>query len=249
MLEMLGRRWMWAAGMLAASLLAGCHSAPHRPAPVEDRSVGTQAPASNTTEAAKPLPGSENQGKPGYYTVRPGDTLIRIALDSGQNWRDIARWNNLENPNLIEVGQVLRVSAPAATATEVARATPAPTAPPRAGVGSAAVAASVASAPPAGSVASIAPASTPAVPSEDDVVSRRERSRGKPSRQHFGVGVGVQTHVTEIATEASLRSAASLKRSMSRRTRSDFVVIVNGWRVSTRSSTTDRVTRQCSSIG
>lgn len=42
--------------------------------------------------------------------VKAGDTLLRIALDHGQNWRDIARWNGLENPNLIEVGQVLRVS-------------------------------------------------------------------------------------------------------------------------------------------
>ena len=48
--------------------------------------------------------------------VRPGDTLIRIGLDSGQNWRDIARWNSLDNANLIEVGQVLRVVPPAADA-------------------------------------------------------------------------------------------------------------------------------------
>jgi LysM repeat protein len=48
-------------------------------------------------------------GKPGYYTVKPGDTLIRIGLDAGQNWRDLARWNKIENPNLLEVGQVLRV--------------------------------------------------------------------------------------------------------------------------------------------
>jgi lipoprotein NlpD len=62
--------------------------------------------------ASKPLPGAENAGKPGYYTVKPGDTLIRIGLESGQNWRDIVRWNNIENPNVIEVGQVLRVIAP-----------------------------------------------------------------------------------------------------------------------------------------
>jgi len=59
------------------------------------------------------LPGAENAGKPGYYTVKPGDTLIRIGLDNGQNWRDIARWSQLENPNAIEVGQVLRVTPPA----------------------------------------------------------------------------------------------------------------------------------------
>jgi lipoprotein NlpD len=50
--------------------------------------------------------------KPGFYTIRPGDTLIRIALETGQNWRDLVRWNNLENPNMIEVGQSLRVTAP-----------------------------------------------------------------------------------------------------------------------------------------
>jgi lipoprotein NlpD len=38
--------------------------------------------------------------------------MIRIGLDSGQNWRDIARWNAIDNPNLIEVGQVLRVVPP-----------------------------------------------------------------------------------------------------------------------------------------
>jgi len=58
------------------------------------------------------LPGAENVGKPGYYTVRPGDTLVRIALESGQNWKDVARWNGLDNPNVIEVGQVLRVAPP-----------------------------------------------------------------------------------------------------------------------------------------
>jgi len=45
--------------------------------------------------------------------VKQGDTLLRIALDHGLSWRDLARWNALDNPNLIEVGQVLRVVAPA----------------------------------------------------------------------------------------------------------------------------------------
>ena len=67
------------------------------------------------------LPGAENEGKPGYYTVKPGDTLIRIGLDSGQNWRDINRWNNIDNPNQIEAGQVLRVSPPAASDVAVTR--------------------------------------------------------------------------------------------------------------------------------
>lgn len=60
----------------------------------------------------KSLPGAENAGKPGYYTIKPGDTLIRIGLEHGQSWKDIARWSNLDNPNVIEVGQVVRVVPP-----------------------------------------------------------------------------------------------------------------------------------------
>jgi lipoprotein NlpD len=102
-----------ALAVVAAAVLAGCASPKRAPAPVEERG-GTHLPAPATVEAAKPpLPGAENAGKPGFYTVRPGDTLIRIALESGQNWRDVQRWNNLENPNVIEVGQVLRVAPPA----------------------------------------------------------------------------------------------------------------------------------------
>jgi lipoprotein NlpD len=175
MLELRGRSWMWAAGVLAASLLAGCASGSRRPAPVEDRTAGTRPPAAAaaavTPEAGKLPPGSENLGKPGYYTVRPGDTLIRIALDSGQNWRDIARWNNIDNPNVIEVGQVLRVIPPAgSTPTEVAVAKPVT---PGVVLPSASASAAAASAPRAAPAA--APASAPAVTAppptagEDDV--------------------------------------------------------------------------------
>ena len=125
MLELRGRGWMWAV-VLAAGAVAGCASGPRKPAPVEDRSSTpiVQPQPVPAADAAKPVPAPENAVKPGFYTVRPGDTLIRIALDSGQNWRDVARWNNIENPNIIEVGQVLRVLPPAPPATEVAVARP-----------------------------------------------------------------------------------------------------------------------------
>lgn len=124
MLELRSQGWMWAAAVLMAGLLAGCASRPRAPAPVEDRNAGALAQSAVVAEPAKVLPGAENIGKPGYYTVRPGDTLIRIALDSGQNWRDIARWNNMDNPNVIEVGQVLRVIPPPGSVPEVAIARP-----------------------------------------------------------------------------------------------------------------------------
>jgi lipoprotein NlpD len=109
-----------AAAVAALMLLAGCGSRTLNSAPVEDRGAGLSRPSS--PEPVKLLPGAENAGKPGYYTVRPGDTMIRIGLETGQNWRDVARWNGLENPNLIEVGQVLRVLPPAGdTAAVVTR--------------------------------------------------------------------------------------------------------------------------------
>ncbi len=119
-------RCMWAT-LAASAVLAGCSSTSLNRAPVEDRNPSATAGATPTgtvttsgaatpTLPFKPLPGAENAGKPGYYSVRPGDTIIRIGLETGQNWRDVARWNNLDNPNIIEVGQVLRVIAPGATA-------------------------------------------------------------------------------------------------------------------------------------
>jgi lipoprotein NlpD len=106
-------------------LLTACGTSLHQ-APVEDRTPHpprtAPAPAPEPAPAPaepKPLPGAENAGKPGYYTVKPGDALIRIALDNGQTWRDLAKWNNLENPNRIEVGQVLRVVPPTVDASAV----------------------------------------------------------------------------------------------------------------------------------
>ena len=99
-----------------SAVLVGCSSAPRVLAPVEDRMGAGRTPVNGSTvsEAGKVLPGAENAGKPGYYTVQRGDTLMRIGLDNGQAWRDLARWNNLSNPDVIEVGQVLRVAPPGA---------------------------------------------------------------------------------------------------------------------------------------
>ncbi len=109
-------------GILSAALVA-CSSGPRVLAPVEDHGKSSAssplAASASKVEAEKVLPGAENAGKPGYYTVRQGDTLTRIGLDNGQAWRDLAKWNNLDNPNLIEAGQVIRVVPPNA-AVEVA---------------------------------------------------------------------------------------------------------------------------------
>lgn len=112
-----------------AVLLSACGGTRINRAPVEDKGtaagVSLGSPEQGVQQGVvvppvKVMPGAENAGKPGYYTVKPGDTLIRIGLESGQSWRDIANWNSLENVNVIEVGQVLRVVPPQAVAASSA---------------------------------------------------------------------------------------------------------------------------------
>lgn len=87
--------------LLAASclVLSGCGTTPRaKPANVIDR-----------TGTSEPTP-------PGYYRVKKGDTLARIALDNGQSPRDVAQWNTALNPsfnpNVIEVGDLILVKPP-----------------------------------------------------------------------------------------------------------------------------------------
>ena len=89
-----------ALAVIVVALLGAC-ATPINRAPVEDRGARAagaavttvpvvpvaQVPAATAPDATKPMPGADNAGKPGFYSVRPGDTLIRIGLDSGQNWR------------------------------------------------------------------------------------------------------------------------------------------------------------------
>jgi lipoprotein NlpD len=174
--------WRWAASTLAALLLVGACASPTYRAPVEDRKAppkpasstpaapaapASAAPVAEATAARPPAAGAENVGKPGYYTVKPGDTLIRIGLDNGQNWRDIGRWSGLENVNLIEVGQVLRVAPPVADPNAVTARPVAPAgrvdARPLDGRPPAAAASA------AGSGAPVAPAAAPRDPDEEVV--------------------------------------------------------------------------------
>jgi lipoprotein NlpD len=92
------------------SILGAC-STTQNSAPILERNGGGQiVEVPNTVAPANvtPLPPSG----PGYYTVKKGDTLSHIALDNGQNYRDLVTWNNLANPNDIKVDQVLRVLPP-----------------------------------------------------------------------------------------------------------------------------------------
>jgi len=95
---------------LAALVLvvAGCASRTR--APVEERTPVPPAPAPAVTSATpSPMPGA-GPASAMTYTVKRGDTLFQIALDNGLDYRELAGWNGIENPNVIHAGQVLRLA-------------------------------------------------------------------------------------------------------------------------------------------
>ena len=117
-----GRRTLVTTACVASAwALIGC-ATPNQ-APVEDHSSHAPRPvvasATDTNKvaaaAASTTPGVETRSP--TYTVQPGDMLTKIGLETGQAWRDLARWNNLADPNHLEVGQVLRVLPPAGEVT------------------------------------------------------------------------------------------------------------------------------------
>lgn len=108
--------------VLLLPVFGGCAS--HAPAPVEDHGAAP-APAKPAVQAVA----GATDARAGYYTVKKGDTLYSIALDNGQDYKDVAAWNNLDNPNLIKIGQQLRVTpsengAPVAVAKPVTSSAP-----------------------------------------------------------------------------------------------------------------------------
>jgi len=93
------------------AVVAGC--AGTRPsAPVIERLPG---PVLSKPPVVKPVvvaPARAADAPEGTYIVKRGDTLYSIALDHGQDYRELVQWNNIDNPNLIRIGQVLRVRPP-----------------------------------------------------------------------------------------------------------------------------------------
>ncbi len=86
---------------LSPFFLAACAS--KQPAPVSEARVPVRI------ESPGPAATGESER---LYTVKRGDTLIAIALEHGLDYRELAAWNNIENPNRIQVGQQLRIDPP-----------------------------------------------------------------------------------------------------------------------------------------
>ncbi|MDE3206471.1 MAG: LysM peptidoglycan-binding domain-containing protein [Acidobacteriota bacterium] len=93
---------------VGAAVLSGAGAAAAAPGPVAAAGVGVPT-AAGVGLAAEVAPSS--------YTVVAGDTLSAVAARFGTTYEALAQLNGLSNPNLIEVGQVLRVGGGAAVPT------------------------------------------------------------------------------------------------------------------------------------
>jgi len=113
------------AALLTVSIVLSACSTATRQAPVVDRPAPIAA-NKRPHPATSPAPAAEESKADarGSYTVRKGDTLLRIALDAGQNYRDLVAWNNLSDPDDIKVGQVLRIAPPDRNGSAVAGTNP-----------------------------------------------------------------------------------------------------------------------------
>lgn len=109
------RTTSWPGLLTFSLLLAACAS--RAPAPVIERAPPVAVAGEGRSDST-PIVGH------GMYLVKKGDTLRAIALDHGQNYRDLAGWNNLTDPDKINVGQLLRIIPPEAPAEPVATARP-----------------------------------------------------------------------------------------------------------------------------
>lgn len=109
-------------------LLTACQAGP-RTAPVVERVIVAKEPSlasksglnAKQTDPATPAQaakkstmrkGAAADWRPEGYVVKKGDTLIAIALDHGLDYRELAGWNNLGDPNRILIGQKLNLRAP-----------------------------------------------------------------------------------------------------------------------------------------
>ena len=94
-------RALGAGWICAALILAGCQqSVMVRPAPSVDRNERpVQSSPSSSSDAGA------------SYTVQAGDTLYKISVQYGVDYRDLARWNDISAPYTIYPKQVLRVGA------------------------------------------------------------------------------------------------------------------------------------------
>jgi len=91
----------------ALLVLAGCAS--NSPAPLVER--GGQPSAAQAQPADT-------------YIVKPGDTVYSISREHGMDFRELIALNNIDSPNRITPGRVLKIKPPATSSSAVASTSP-----------------------------------------------------------------------------------------------------------------------------
>lgn len=106
------------------------------PAKSQPSMAGSDSKAAPAMEQARPAsdepttkPYREGDWRPEYHVVKKGDTLYSIALDYGQDYRELAAWNNLDDPGMIKIDQRLRLF-PQGSTPEAGNVQPTPLAAP-----------------------------------------------------------------------------------------------------------------------
>jgi lipoprotein NlpD len=104
------RRRSTATAVALLLALGGCMTRP--PAPVDERITAQPPTRLSPPPVVSPPSVHELQTPVQTYVVKRGETLAQIALDHGLDYRELAMWNNIDNPNVIRVGQVLVLAPP-----------------------------------------------------------------------------------------------------------------------------------------
>ena len=102
-----GKEILAYSGLLSEVLEDYLRANPEVSPEVEGRIVAL--PMAEPPVEPEPTPEPEPEPAAMAYTVKPGDWLSKIGMAYGVDWRVLAEYNNLANPNLIFPGQIIMI--------------------------------------------------------------------------------------------------------------------------------------------
>lgn len=114
--------------LVISIMFSACSSSGHR-APVEEHGVVAHK-KNNVAEIARKTSRHEKDWRPQSYIIQKGDTLYSIAFNYGFDYHELAELNGIKDPNVIQIGQEIRLFPVGTAATlrssEVAEIKPLP---------------------------------------------------------------------------------------------------------------------------
>jgi lipoprotein NlpD len=90
-------------GLIVAAMMAGCASSGHRAPVVEHGAVSKKSSDKSSVKS------TDKDWRPKVHVVQKGDTLFAIAFNYGLDPRELAELNGIQDPNLIQVGQQIKL--------------------------------------------------------------------------------------------------------------------------------------------